>query len=259
LIIGELHSSGHEAAPGARGSADGDSIRLLSAMRYPAFIMFAIDVEARFQTTAGASFLTTSRLVKWSGRHAKFQSVSHKVFEGYSVKGLDRHFGRVMRWMLFSVGAEFFLKGLCLARGVEIRRAEQKSVPHYPKFDIAKWLRVVRNDPNAAGTFPTTYFGTLNRLLKKRDGGSFIEQLARAAGAEQHEEALVIAAFHLLTYTIRNRDAHAYVPNVREEHFWLVKELFVPALNVLVDWIPNGSGKVLNHWRATHEDFIRSL
>jgi len=59
--------------------------------------------------------------------------------------------------------------------------------------------------------------------------------------------------------TIRNRDAHAYVPNVRDNHFWMVQDVFMPALNLLVKWIPNGGGKRLGDWRSTTGQFIQSL
>jgi hypothetical protein len=94
--------------------------------------MFSIADEARLQTTAGVALLENSRLLRWSDPKAAFVAASEKDFEGYPTKSLDPHFGRVIRWIIFSAGAEFFIKGLCLAHGIEVRRPDPKMVPDYP-------------------------------------------------------------------------------------------------------------------------------
>jgi len=57
-----------------------------------------------------------------------------------------------------------------------------------------------------------------------------------------------------LAKSIRNRDAHAYVTNVRKEHFWLVEELFVPSFNILTSWIPEGASQI-GTWRKNAPNF----
>ena len=42
-----------------------------------------------------------------------------------------------------------------------------------------------------------------------------------------------MASYRLLQHSIRNRDAHAYIPNVRDSHYNLVPELFSRSLNLL--------------------------
>lgn len=74
----------------------------------------------------------------------------------------------------------------------------------------------------------------------------------------QSEERIVKAAYRLLARTIRNRDAHAYVPNVRDEHFWLVPKLFEDCFNLLVSWLPGGR-QVLNCWLEDPASFIAEL
>jgi hypothetical protein len=182
--------------------------------------VFDMPDEARLQATAGMALLTNSKLVRWSTAKSWFESVSRKHFEGYSTKSLDPYFGRIMRWILFSAGGELFVKGMCLFHNIEIRSDKPKSVPNYPG-NVEEWLPLVQDDPNAAGTFQTTDFGTMNRVLHSRPGGSFLKRLAHAVSEKEAERAQVIAAFGLLTHTIRNRDAHAYVPNVRDGHFRL--------------------------------------
>ena len=65
-----------------------------------------------------------------------------------------------------------------------------------------------------------------------------------------HEGQLLRAAYTLLAGTIRNRDAHAYVKDVRDDHFHLVEELFVPCFNLMVSWLPEGAG-TLSQWVDT--------
>jgi len=105
-----------------------------------------------------------------------------------------------------------------------------------------------------------TDFGTLAGLTRnnsKTKVAAPITRLCSKAGAKAEEEQLLIAAYELLRTTIRNRDAHAYVPNVRASHFLLVPELFSRCFNLLVGWLPDGS-VTLNMWRAKAKPFIAS-
>jgi hypothetical protein len=48
------------------------------------------------------------------------------------------------------------------------------------------------------------------------------------------------------------------VPNVRRDHFDLVAELFLPALNVLAASLPSG-GNTITEWRSSHDRFLATL
>jgi hypothetical protein len=87
--------------------------------------------------------------------------------------------------------------------------------------DIEAWCRLVNSDDPSI-KISDTGLGTL--------GKAPIDSI-EALGDERE---LVSAAMKLLTATIRNRDAHRYVPNVRAGHFMAVPRLFVPAFNALL-------------------------
>ena len=57
-------------------------------------------------------------------------------------------------------------------------------------------------------------------------------------GATKEQANLLLAAYSLLASTIRNRDTHAYIPNVRDHHLSLVNDLFAGCFNLLVSWLP---------------------
>lgn len=224
--------------------------------------MFPIDIDARLQILAGVSLLHSSRLVTWSDEDLRLEVVDRTVFEATAFTDLDPHFGRLMRWMLFATGAEFLGKGVCLANGIDLRTAQK--APNYPptqqKDDLADWIGMVSEDPWKAGSFPVTHFGQLGQLTTgKGVRPAHFERLVQKTKARADEKKLLFASYRLLTMTIRNRDAHAYVPNVRNSHFWMVQDVFVPALNLLVKWIPNGGGQRVADWRSSTGQFIESL
>lgn len=222
--------------------------------------MFPIHTDARLQILAGVSLLHSSRLIRWSDEHLRFEPTDHETFEATAFSDLDPCFGRLMRWMLFASGAEFIGKGLCLAHGIDLRTAQR--VPNYPltPHDVADWLGAVSEDRWKTTSIPVTHFGQLGQLTKgKGDATAHFERLVKKTKASGDEKRLLFASYRLLTMTIRNRDAHAYVPNVRDSHFWIVQDVFMPALNLLVKWIPNGGGKRLGAWRSTTAQFIQTL
>jgi hypothetical protein len=157
--------------------------------------------------------------------------------------------------MTFSAGAEFLAKGLCLLRGIEIRKVD--SVLDYPAESLDGWVPRV-----TAGTAPlqtVSKYGSLGTLLwGTSTGPSAIARLCEKVNAPYWEQERLIAAFKLLAGPIRNRDAHAYRPNERDAHFWLVGGLFAPCLNALISWLPGGSCK-LNEWLDDSESFIEGL
>lgn len=214
-------------------------------------------IDGRLQVTAAASLLEHSQLLKWCVGSSEFIPVSRYAFEE-SWRNIDIVFGRLICWINFSAGAEFLIKGVCLLNGIEIRR--RQDVPDYPHTELDGWIAQFRKEANPQ-TIETTRYGVLGNFTggkgKPRDG-TYLGKLCGVKNASQKEEDLLFAAYSLLGKTIRNRDAHAYVPNVRESHFDLVSRLFVGCFNLLVSWLPGGP-EVFSMWRQEAQQFLDTL
>lgn len=189
--------------------------------------------DAGLQSIAGVSLLKTSKLVRWTV-DTGFTAVEFVDFEEACAE-VDPSFGRLTCWILFSAGFEFLAKGVCLANGIEVRR--ESSVPEIPD-DAEAWLRGF--DPKKIREVTTTHFGTLGSLVRKQH----LDALCNKVGASPRETAVVLGSCELLGRAIRNRDAHAYVRNVRAGHHHLVGALLCECLNVLVSWLPDGRSTV---------------
>jgi hypothetical protein len=83
---------------------------------------------------------------------------------------------------------------------------------------------------------------------KKVTDESPLRRLCRTAGAQPDQQTKLLAAYEFLAVTIRNRDAHAYVPNVRDAHHFLVADLFADCFNFLVSWLLPDGAVTLNEW-----------
>ncbi len=209
--------------------------------------------DGRLQVIAGVSLLNFSRLVVWNAE-TQFAATSQPTFESSWRQDFDPVFGRLICWINFSAGAELLAKGVCLSRDVEFRT--EKPLPAYPVGDLEAWARRYRANWKCDGTLTATNFKTLGTLTNEKN--ATLMKLCAAVGATTEGQNLVIASYDFLCRTIRNRDAHAYVPNIRESHFSLVPELFVPCFNLLIAWLPGGPS-TLNTWRAEAASFIESL
>ncbi len=221
--------------------------------------MYALATDGRLQVTAALSLLEFSHLVKWNTYSARFDAVSRETFESSWRKDVDPVFGRLICWVIFSAGAEFLAKGICLLRGVEIRKTQH--VPVHPSANLTMWVTQFRKDWKSPGTVQATHFGTLQRLYgtnRHPEADPALKQLCNIVKATRDQQELLLAAYELLARTIRNRDAHAYVPNVRDDQFSLVPDLFAQCFNLLVSWLPGGPG-ILNDWRREAEGFIHPL
>jgi hypothetical protein len=217
--------------------------------------MRRIDIDGRLQVTAGASVLHRSRLVEWIPEQGVFVAVPRQTFEYSWRLDVDPVFGRLMCWILFSAGAEFWLKGFCLLRGIEIRKPGE--APKYPRDNIESWAREYARNQNLHGVVDITTFGTLGNLTWRENGApSLLDRLLQTSGASPREDALITSAYRLLQKSIRNRDAHAYVPNVRDAHYYLVPELFARCFNIMTGWLPDGA-QSLNTWLAEAPKFIQ--
>jgi hypothetical protein len=198
--------------------------------------------DGKLQITASISLLQNSRLVHWKKDSAEFVSIDRDRFEE-SWRSIDPVFGRLICWINFSAGAEFLAKGVCLLRGIELFRGKDKKpkmVPAIPSGDFAAWATQYRL--SVPGKVEVTNFGVLGDL---QNGP--LQELCNAANASAQDRQWVLAAYDLLSKSIRNRDAHAYVPNVRDSHFSLVDGIFTKCLNLLVSWIPCDKS-VINDW-----------
>ncbi|MEQ1794054.1 MAG: hypothetical protein ABL970_07675 [Nitrospira sp.] len=213
--------------------------------------MLAAFDDGRLQVTAAVSLLEKSRLVGWDLKSARFISFERDKFEQSWQYDVDPVFGRLICWIMFSVGAEFLAKGACLVRGVEIRT--EKKVPCYPSGDIQSWASNFNKEWHATGTTTTTFFGTLGTLTSKGPDAP-LSRLCSKACATNDQKELLMATYGLLQMTIRNRDAHAYVANVRDLHHWLVPEMFCKCFNLLADWLPGGP-MIINKWRSEATSF----
>jgi hypothetical protein len=185
------------------------------------------EIDGKLQVTAAVSLLEFSRLVQWDAVSTEFTAVPPEPFESYW-SAIDPVFGRLICWINFSAGAEFLAKGVCLLRDVEICQ---------PKGE-------------------TRNFGTLGDLWNGKVAA--LKRLCDAIKAEPNQQKSLVAAYKELGSAIRNRDAHAYVPNVRNANFHLVSDRFVPCFNLLVSWLPKGP-HTLNRLKDDAQQFIASL
>jgi hypothetical protein len=223
--------------------------------------MYDAYIDGRLQVTAAVSLLEFSRLVQWNPNSTRFIPVPRQTFEFSWEKDVDPVFGRLICWINFSAGAEFLAKGVCLLHNVEIR--SPKEVPAHPRSgtDMRMWVTEYRKDRKSLGTRMTRKFGTLGDLTRRNSqtkADAALKRLCVAAKATDEQQELLLAAYDFLAETIRNRDSHAYVPKVRDDHFSVVPELFVDCFNLLVSWLPGGP-VVLTNWRDEAREFVASL
>ena len=222
--------------------------------------MRKIEEDGRLQVIAGMAALDRSRLVTFNFTLARFEAPTEHAFEEWAEVNVDLDFGRLLSWIVFSAGAEFLAKGVCLANNIEIRDPCW-DVPVYPAAgDIRSWSRQVRGNANAAGTDQVTNFGTIGSLTRgvSRGVSPPLVELCKKRNPSRDQSDLVIAGYRFLADAIRNRDAHAYNPNVRAKHFYLVEELFVECFNLLLSWLPGGSVQACQ-WRRDTRSFIAAL
>jgi hypothetical protein len=98
-------------------------------------------------------------------------------------------------------------------------------------------------------------FGVLGGLW--RGESSPLRQLCRGR-VKPNDQNIMLASYIILTDRIRNRDAHAYVPNVRDDHYWLVPKLFVKSFRILSNLLPGGS-IALSQWRKDAKEFVTTF
>ncbi len=169
-----------------------------------------------------------SQLIQSNADASQFEAVAYQSFEA-GCKALDPVCGRLIRWIGFSAGAEFFAKGVCLLRDIEVRKIQHGMMS----------------------------FGTLGDLNGKSGHKGKLWQLCQSARASAEEQQTITSAYKRLA-AIRNRDAHAYIPNVRTDHFEVVGTSIVPCLNLLTSWLPYGVEDFCR-WSDEAPKFIAAL
>jgi hypothetical protein len=178
------------------------------------------------QVRAGLALIQSSRLASWDEHRFKLVPADALNFEA-ATKQIHNEYGRVISWITFSVGIEYLLKGICLLRGLIEGTKKPVLRPPLPHEDAQSWVRLVCDNQEAAKETAIS-FGTLGNVP--------LRKLVR----DLPERDLAWAALELLRQSIRNRDAHQYARGVRAAHFRAVPDLFVPALNALLDKLPKG-------------------
>ena len=143
---------------------------------------------------AGKALVERSGLANYSG--SQFVACGNQeTFNEYWREEFHPTFGRYMAWVLFSVGAESLVKAACLCNEVKVN--PRATLHTYTKSD-----------------------GLIRELCEKTE---------HCGGAE----CMLLEGYRRLS-TVRNRDAHTYHKDVRSAEFPLVKQAFVPALNLAV-------------------------
>jgi hypothetical protein len=181
------------------------------------------EIDGKLQVIAAMSLFRLSRLIQWDADSARFTAISHSGFNSLWPE-IDPVFGRLVCWINFAMAAEFLAKGVCLLRDVEIRE--------------------LRNGKTKFGTF-----GDLQNALK---------QLCAVVHVEKDQQQAILKGYQRLGSEIRNRDAHAYMPNVRDAHFDIVRDQCVSSFNLLISWLPEGPHEI-NKWCDDAAQFIASL
>lgn len=131
------------------------------------------------QTCAGAALLEQSGLVFWCLERHAFVSHPEAYFEDLCQR-IHPKFGRMICWMNFSAGAEFFLKGICLSHSIKIVEKETKCVPEYPgdTEELVTWSRKYLDNPKCRKIDKRRNYGTFNDILKDdREKSPLIELL----------------------------------------------------------------------------------
>ncbi|MDN7857360.1 hypothetical protein QZM81_16280 [Burkholderia cepacia] len=214
--------------------------------------------DGEYNFIAGVGLIKASRLLFWDGKKNCFRmpgidpvtGIPDEKFE-QAWQRFDPHFGRVVFWNTFSNGAEYLIKGLLLAHDLdgsrELNTAAMTLQPSPQQLStLAARAKLVRKQDAAVfKSWARADYGSLGdamnapwKAMWTRKYGSLPKNSAERHALES-EADIIYAAYDVLRSSIRNRDTHAYVPNVRENHRYLVEGLFLPAFNLVLKWMPD--------------------
>ncbi len=180
------------------------------------------NVEGWRQVRAGCALVDWSLLAQWDNRSLSFIAAEEGGFESANGhRRVDENYGRLICWLTFAIGVEYLSRGVCLLHGRDV--LSKGTVIRFPSKDeeLRDWMRLVIS--NAASIRQDE---VKSRSLGKLPVGDVV--------ANGDDRELVSASIKLLASAIRNRDAHRYAENVRAFHFFAVRDLFVPTLNILI-------------------------
>ncbi|MCY0387913.1 hypothetical protein OVY01_11835 [Robbsia sp. Bb-Pol-6] len=205
------------------------------------------------QVLAGISLIETSGVLTWNDVANTFDCMNDEHFDGFWRARFGPVFGRTCAWNMFSTGAEFLLKGLMLSFNRPIRTAKKaRSYPsNLTKSGIEQWAADYKDEePDVwVGNYKTmgdffhmppksepahVFIDTIEAVFEILRGRAAPDALERL----ESDRLLVFAAYDLLRGAIRNRDAHAYVPNARQAHNNLRQAVFLPTMQCLIKWLP---------------------
>lgn len=177
------------------------------------------------QIRAGVGLMVWSKLAKWDVAHLRFLAAEEDAFEvsDSGHKEVHGEFGRLICWIVFSVGSEYLVKGVCSVNGMIPTSKPVLQIPS-PGDDIDTWIQRVINRDAAIREHVTNSGGL----------GKANEYVRSSLKLPPREKDFAYASIDLLRGTIRNRDAHRYAQNERAIHFHLVPNLLVPAFNILL-------------------------
>ncbi|CAE6843946.1 hypothetical protein R69658_06852 [Paraburkholderia aspalathi] len=198
--------------------------------------------EGALQITAGVALIRASQLLSWDDKAHRFVYSGDDVFN-YLWRLLDPAFGRVILWSTFSTGAEYLFKGFLMANGDDIRATELELKLSMPTGPLDQWIDDVYANSSTLQKAPMPSFGTLGNVTADRlINASNQRDMSRATSAElltfEKDKKRLVVAKRLLANAIRNRDTHAYIPNARENNRPMVNQLFRPAFNSMIEWLP---------------------
>jgi hypothetical protein len=191
-------------------------------------------INAELQISAGICLIVQSGLLKLSEEN-KFSVQEIHQFENFANEKHPK-FGRIMCWILFSTGVEYLCKGYLISKkSLTPTKAEKIKLAKESEINKDWTEKVLARDDKVVivNEIYDQLGGVTQRiasvLIKKSEISSDIANKTRS----------VLGMF---TDAIRNRDAHAYMEDVRKDHFELTKPI-CEALNVVMGAI---DAKMLN-------------
>jgi hypothetical protein len=198
--------------------------------------------EGALQITAGVALIRASQLLLWDDEIHRFVAPRDAAVFNYLWSILDPGFGRVILWSTFSTGAEYLFKGFLMANDDDVRAPELDEKLSMPTGSIDQWIDDLYHGNYAAlPKTPMPNFNTFGGIADARLKSAADEHIPdEEASVElltfEKDKRRVVAARRLLANAIRNRDTHAYIPNVRENNRPTVDQLFRPAFNSMIEW-----------------------
>jgi hypothetical protein len=188
--------------------------------------------EGRQQIKAGVSLIQWSKLARWNGQKERFVALPEDEFESWA-KEVHKDYGRLICWIAFSVGSEYFVKGVCLVLQKDLKVSTKQVFRAPPRKNLPEDM--------ASEKLQEWIDGVLNDDIKFKENaqifGTLGNEVDKCLKDIRPQSALVRASFKFLASAVRNRDAHRYTRNVRAFHFHAVERVLVPSFNVLLEMV----------------------